>query len=234
MALQSRNPSKPNKTLSLPSFTPHQKGRMKKMSRSLLHDKRLASEVVAQSCLPQGGNMERKLEIKIDYERGEAMILFPGLRHRALITTPETFVDMMKTSTAILKTAGLSMFHMMGEEKGRHDVRKELETLKEQGVILTGRQILEAIIDHSRAAGWGACQIRKYEENKGAVVIRVENNPLAIALGKTDEPMCHYLRAYWTGLVSEALEREVECTETRCMSKGDPHYEFVIVKQASK
>jgi len=110
--------------------------------------------------------MERKLEIKIDYERGEAMILFPGLRHRALITTPETFVDMMKTSTAILKTAGLSMFHMMGEEKGRHDVRKELETLKEQGVILTGRQILEAIIDHSRATGWGPARSENMRRTK--------------------------------------------------------------------
>jgi predicted hydrocarbon binding protein len=175
--------------------------------------------------------MEKECRVKLDLDEGEATGFFMGLPERVIIMTPENLVSMMKTLTATFRTAGFTMFYMMGEEKGRNDVKKAIDALREQGIVFTKRQILEAIIQQSRIDGWGAGHLQKHDEGKGAVTIRVENNPLAMAWGKTEKPICYLLRGYWAGAVSEALEQETRCTETKCTSKGDPYCEFVIEKE---
>ncbi|MFQ6081704.1 MAG: V4R domain-containing protein [Candidatus Bathyarchaeia archaeon] len=176
--------------------------------------------------------MGKEHKVKLDLDEGEATGFFMGLPERVIIMTPENFVSMTKTLTTTFRTAGFMMFYMMGEEKGRDDVKKAIDALREQGIVFTKRQILEAIIQQSRINGWGAANLHKYNERKGTVTIRVENNPLAMAWGKAEKPICYLLGGYWAGALSEALEREVRCTETKCMSKGDPYCEFVIEKEA--
>jgi len=174
--------------------------------------------------------MEKNQKVKLSPERGEATGPFMGLQKRVIIMTPEAFVDMMKVLNATFSTAGFTMVHMMGQEKGRRDASRGTEALREQGILFSKRQILENVIHQNRVTGWGAPNLQKYDEGNGDVTIRVENNPLAIAWGKSEKSACWYLSGYWKGVVSEALEQESLCSETKCMSKGDPYCEFEIKK----
>jgi len=168
--------------------------------------------------------------IVLDAEKGEAVARFGEAHRRMVLIASEAFVKMTETLNAF-GSAAFTMLYMMGQEKGRYDVLKEMEVLREQGISFTKRQVLENIIHQLRVTGWGAAKIQKYDEKRGSLTILVDNNPLVVVLGanvKSDRPVCHYFRGYWVGVVSEVLERRVSCAETKCMGMGDVNCEFKI------
>ena len=174
--------------------------------------------------------ISRKNSVTLDAEKGEAMARFGDNHQRMVLIASEAFVKMMKALNAF-GTAAFTMLYMMGQEKGRHDILKELEALRQQGISFTKRQVLENIVHQVRVTGWGAPKVQKYDEKRGVLTILVENNPLVVASGtggKSDRPVCHYFRGYWIGVVSEVLERKVNCAERKCMSMGDAYCEFKV------
>ena len=174
--------------------------------------------------------MSGKNSIVLDAEKGEAMARFGEAHRRMVLMASEAFVKMMETLNAF-GSAAFTMLYMMGQEKGRYDVLKEIEALRQQGISFTKRQVLENIVHQLRVTGWGAPRVQKYDEKRGVLTILVENNPVVGVLGtggKSDRPVCHYFRGYWVGVVSEVLERKVNCVETKCMGMGDAHCEFKI------
>jgi predicted hydrocarbon binding protein len=175
--------------------------------------------------------MPRKDSVKLDAEKGEVMACFGGVYRRTVFIASEAFVKMMKTLN-VFGTAALTILYMMGQEKGHHDIMKEMEALRRQGISFTKRQMLENIVHQARATGWGAPRIQKYDEKQGVLTIVMENNPLVVALEtgeKSDVHLCHYFRGYWVGVVSEVWERMVSCAETKCLDMGDEYCEFTII-----
>lgn len=174
--------------------------------------------------------MAGKNNVILDAEKGEAVAHFGEDHRRMVLIASEAFVKMTETLNSF-GSAAFTMLYMMGQEKGRYDVLKEMEALREQGISFTKRQVLENIVHDLRVTGWGAAKVQKYDEKRGVLTIMVENNPLIVAFGatgKSDRPVCHYFRGYWVGVVSEVLERKVSCAETKCMGMGDEYCEFKI------
>lgn len=174
--------------------------------------------------------MSQKNSIKLNSEKGEAIARFGENHRRMVLIASEAFVKMTETLNTF-GSAALTMLYMMGQEKGRYDVLKEIEALRQQGISFTKHQVLENIVHQVRVTGWGAPRVQKYDEKRGALTILVENNPLVVALGaggKSDRPVCHYFRGYWVGVVSEVLERKVNCAESKCMGMGDAFCEFKV------
>ncbi|MCW3984856.1 MAG: 4-vinyl reductase [Candidatus Bathyarchaeota archaeon] len=174
--------------------------------------------------------MSGKNSVMLDAEKGEARARLGEDYRRMVLIASEAFVKMMESLNAF-GSAGFTMFYMMGQEKGRYDVLKEIETLRQHEISFTKRQLLDNIIRQFRVTGWGVPRVQKYDEKRGALMILVENNPLVIVLEtqeKSEKPVCYYFRGYWVGVVSEVWERKVSCSETKCMGMGDPYCEFKI------
>ena len=174
--------------------------------------------------------MAGKNSVTSDAEKGEAMARFGEDYRRMVLIACEAFVKMMETLNAF-GSASFTILYMMGQEKGRYDVLKEMEALRQQGISFTKRQVLENIVHQVRVTGWGVTRVQRYDEKWGALMIVVENNPLVVALGtggKSDRPVCHYFRGYWVGVISEVLERKVSCAETKCIGMGDTFCEFKV------
>jgi len=174
--------------------------------------------------------MSGKNSVTLDAEKGEAMARLGEDYRRMVLIACEAFVKMMETLNAF-GSAAFTMLYMMGQEKGRYDVLKELEALRQQGISFTKRQVLENLVHQLRVTGWGVPKVQKYDEKRVTLTIVVENNPLVVALGaggKSDRPVCHYFRGYWVGVVSEVLERKVSCAEAKCMGMGDAYCEFKV------
>jgi predicted hydrocarbon binding protein len=155
------------------------------------------------------------VHIVLDTEKGEVVTRFGEDDQRVVLVASEAFVKMMEALNAF-GTAGFTMFHMMGREKGRYEVLKEMEALRQRGTSFTKRQMLENIVYQVRITGWGSPRIHKYDEQGGALTIRVDNNPFINALRKGGELdwLCHFFRGYWVGVASEILERKMSCTVT--------------------
>ncbi len=162
-----------------------------------------------------------------DRKMGEVRVEFTGVRLRVISMTPKAFIEMMRVLTTTFGTAGLTMFFHMGREKGIHDSSEVIEALRREGAY-TKRRLLEAVMDRSRVLGWGASRLVKYDEGRGTVTIRIENNPIAKYCNAPGEPICYFLRGYWTGVVSEALEQELACEEARCTDRKNLCCEFII------
>ncbi len=174
--------------------------------------------------------MAKKSSIILDLEKGEATAYFGDTHQRTVLIASEAFIKMMEALNAF-GSAGLTIFYMMGQEKGRFDVLKEIEALHQQNIFFTKRQVLENIMHQLKVTGWGAPRIQKFDEERGILTILVVNNPLAGSLtlsAKPERPICHYFRGYWVGVVSEVLERKMSCIETRCMGAGEEYCEFKI------
>jgi predicted hydrocarbon binding protein len=174
--------------------------------------------------------MSKKNRIVLNVEKGEATVRFGDDYRRMVLVASEAFAKMMETLNAF-GSAAFTMLYMMGQEKGRYDVSKEIKALQQHGISFTKRQVLENTVHNVSVTGWGAPRIQKYDERRGALTIVVENNPLIVAMGtdrKSDRPLCHYFRGYWVGVVSEVLERRLSCAEVKCMGMGDVHCEFKI------
>jgi predicted hydrocarbon binding protein len=174
--------------------------------------------------------MVKKDNIILDIEKGEALARFGENYRRMLLITSEAFVKMMEALNAF-GSAAFTIFYMMGREKGHNDVLKEMESLRQQGVSFTKRQVLDNIIHEIKVTGWGVPVIREYDEEHCVLTIVVENNPLIVTLGfvgKAESPVCHYFRGYWVGVISDIFERRVSCIETKCMAMGAASCEFKI------
>ena len=174
--------------------------------------------------------MVEKSSVTLDAEKGEVVARFGEDYQRMVLIAAEAFVKIMETLN-VFGSVAFTMLFMMGLEKGRYDVLKEMEALRQQGISFTKRQVLENIVHQLRVTGWGAPRIQKYDEKRGAFTILVENNPVVGLSGKrekSDKPVCHYFRGYWVGVVSEVLERRMSCDEAKCMGTGDAYCQFKI------
>lgn len=173
--------------------------------------------------------MSGRDSIILDTKKGEATARLGEEHRRMLLIASEAFVKMLGALNTF-GSAGLTIFYLMGQEKGSYDAMKRIEALRQYGTSFIKRQVLENIIHQVRVTGWGAPVIQKYDEKRGSLTILVENNPLVVAFGdgKSDGPLCHYFRGYWVGVVSEVWERRVSCAETKCMGMGDAYCKFEI------
>lgn len=172
--------------------------------------------------------MTSKDGVILNAKKGELTALLGDDHRRMVLMASEAFIRMSEALNAF-GSAAFTMLYMMGQEKGRYDVLKEMEMLRKRSVSFTKLQVLENIIHQLKITGWGAPRIQEYDETRGVMMILVENNPLVVALnGKSDKPVCHYLRGFWVGVLSEIWERRVSCAETKCMGLGDDYCEFKI------
>lgn len=83
--------------------------------------------------------------------------------------------------------------------------------------------------------GWGIILID--EQKKGReLLFRVYNGweaeSYTTAIGKSDEPVCHFMRGFFAGATAAIYFRtdmeHVKGEETKCTTKGDPYCEFVV------
>ena len=174
--------------------------------------------------------MSGKSGVTLDADKGEVTACLGRNHQRMVLIASEAFVKMMEPFS-VFGTAAYTMLYMMGQEKGRYDVLKEMEAWGQQENSFTKRQVIENVVHKLRVTGWGASRIQKFDEKREVMTVLVENNPLigtSGTQGKPDQPVCHYFRGYWVGVVSEVFERKMRCAESKCVGMGDAYCEFKI------
>jgi predicted hydrocarbon binding protein len=59
-------------------------------------------------------------------------------------------------------------------------------------------------------------------------MIKVENSFIAKEYGKSDVPVCHFLRGYCAGIGEVLTNQAMDAEEVKCVTCGDDHCEFVV------
>jgi predicted hydrocarbon binding protein len=79
--------------------------------------------------------------------------------------------------------------------------------------------------------GWGTIK-SKIDLTKKAV-IRIENCATA-RKSKSNKPICYFVSGFISGVADAMLNEVTDCSETKCMAKGDPFCEFKVERHRDR
>ncbi len=140
----------------------------------------------------------------------------------AIIVSIETFVSLQKDAEKILGDDGSSvLLYEAGKKAG---IRWINRFGREWG--LKDKEFIEAVQNFYAELGWGSFSVE--EDNKNELVVRIENSFTARGYGKSEKPVCHFLRGYNAGLAEVLKGKHIDAEEVRCAAKGDACCEFVM------
>jgi len=113
----------------------------------------------------------------------------------------------------------------MGISAGKFAYQGLKATLGE-GIV---KEQFEQLTSLYTAAGWGVAKILEINyESKHAVIRLSQNFECQPHKGNGNEAYSHFVRGDLAGWFGEVFRTRIECTERRCVAKGDEFCEFSI------
>ncbi len=80
-------------------------------------------------------------------------------------------------------------------------------------------------------SGFGEIRVLQFDEKKSRAIILVSSSPFALMLkNKSKKPIDHIMRGILAGTFSYALEKDLDCVETKCVSMNSSECEFIVNK----
>jgi len=157
----------------------------------------------------------------------EARIRMLGAGVRVVIMRAGTFVDLQKQIEAILGDDASALFYEAGICAGRESTKVLLEEWEERGM-----EFLKKWGGFYQSAGVGWFKIEdiniNFEKENG--YIRVKQSFIAEEYGESNQPVCHFLCGFFSGVLQEVLGEKLTCEEVKCTAKGDQYCEFKLRK----
>jgi predicted hydrocarbon binding protein len=163
-------------------------------------------------------------EFKEELEVVDKEIMFRDLR---LIFCPADWLTGQEEEISnILGSNALSMLFQKAGEFCHDELAK---IIVDSNPDASTEEQIKAFLSYLNASGWGAAELVEFSLDPVTVVIKVKNS-YVVDLMQADEPVCYayggILQTITVFLEEHNLESELECTETKCVAKGDPHCEF--------
>lgn len=82
-------------------------------------------------------------------------------------------------------------------------------------------------------AGFGKMKVVSWDVQKKEMIYRVYNSNIAKMYGNIGRAVDHIPRGWFAGASSVFFKSDVDCVETKCLSKGDEFCEFVAAPKES-
>jgi predicted hydrocarbon binding protein len=93
---------------------------------------------------------------------------------------------------------------------------------------LKGNSLISALIQGTKAIGWGQIVEFNVDEKKPAGRIKVQMCFEALLRGQRNEKVCHWTRGFFAGFLGEVIGKSVEAVEVKCGAAGDEICEFEV------
>jgi len=152
---------------------------------------------------------------KWDIENGE----FFTQENPTIIMSIASFVRIQKLAEEILGSDGAAViFYEAGKKRGI----KWISTWKDEWG-LKGSAFIKAIEKFFAELGWG-----KFSIDIETYTIKVKNSFIAKGYGKSEVPVCHFLRGYYAGMGEVLTNRAMDAEEVNGAACGADHCEFVL------
>jgi len=89
------------------------------------------------------------------------------------------------------------------------------------------RSNLQEVMKFYQAQGWFKLEGIDRNERDGAVTVRASESLECMDAG-SHGPYSHFIRGHLSGAFTAILETEMVCKETKCISAGNQHCEFML------
>jgi len=126
----------------------------------------------------------------------------------------------------VFGTGASTILYEMGKELGVNVI--QIMKAKTKNPL----KLASAGLKHASLLGWGEFHVSTVQLLRMATLrtmkVKVHNCFIARAVGNRGQTSCHLLRGFFTGALQTLAEGTCSCEETKCLSKGDPHCEFIL------
>ena len=95
---------------------------------------------------------------------------------------------------------------------------------------VTGRDLLKKVEAHKKGEGWCELSFEEFNHLRPSGRILAKNSFEAKGYGRSDRPICHFLRGFLSGVVSYVTGVKVVLTEVRCLALGNEWCEFRVFR----
>ncbi len=109
--------------------------------------------------------------------------------------------------------------------QGREIGERISESYRESGIGIHAIEMLKA---KALSFGWAHMEVPQLDEKDRKAVVRLFDNWECGMFKDSAVPRSHFLRGIIAGFFSSLFKVEVDATEVKCTSKGDPYCEFVL------
>ena len=169
--------------------------------------------------------MQKQKDFTFIPEKGE--IIARNSRH-AMVGT-EFFADMIKEFESIIGPSALTLIYRMSFEYARNYVKDAIKAKKlvRLAMKLFEKNLAGKIVGDLSKYGLGLPFIEKLDIS-GETIIRIENSLIGTQFKNRKTAVCSYIAGLLAGGISGILEKEYECEEIACVSKGDETCRFVL------
>lgn len=127
------------------------------------------------------------------------------------------------------------LLYRSGYEQGLQDMVRLNQELRDQygsGSFdlwqMDAKFILETWWSSHEQGGWGRCTFDLAAQARGIVIIDLDDNPIAAALGHAEYPICHYFAGLFAGVMSFYDREERHATELECRAVAGTRCRFVV------
>lgn len=154
------------------------------------------------------------------------VIHFPILHGEspAMIMPIELFGSLFEEVGKILQPSGFAaVFYNAGKKSGTF-----IANLLTEKYALKNRQLILALVQSTRAIGWGQMDEVKVDLNRLYCKIRVRRCFEAVLKRNGKERGCYWTRGFLAGFLSQAIGKPMEAIELKCATGEDEFCDFEI------
>lgn len=142
----------------------------------------------------------------------------------AIVMPVELFGSLFDEIEKILTPSGFAaVFYSAGKKSG-----KFIAELLTKRYGLEGESLIWALIQATKAIGWGLIEDFKLELNQPFCKVTVQKCFEAILRGYRNEKSCHWTRGFIAGFLSKVANKPMEAVELKCTAAGDEKCEFEV------
>jgi predicted hydrocarbon binding protein len=141
--------------------------------------------------------------------------------HQVMMLRREDMVDMFNRIRKIFGSGANVIIYEMGMAAGESDAKELAESMGKERVV---GNLLELVYLYL-AQGWGLPEVTDLTLDPLRAMLRFKDCFECVS-AKSSTPNSHYLGGHLVGLAWTIFGTRVKCTETRCVSMGDPYCEF--------
>jgi predicted hydrocarbon binding protein len=135
-----------------------------------------------------------------------------------------TFAGLKKRLEGMFgKDAAALMLFEAGKECGK---RSAIRTSKVTGK--KGEDLLKEMGELKKSENWCIVNFNDLDLKQRKGTVFVNNSFEALGYGSSAEPVCHFLRGYLSGVLSQICGADMVLIEGKCLAKGDRYCEFHV------
>jgi predicted hydrocarbon binding protein len=190
----------------------------------VLHSKAESVKGWWKSKKPPGGVEETF----VDYDEKNGEVLLKGITSSIVNARPE-LSELQKEFERIIGPANKTIRYNTGRGTTTEAVGQIQGFIIKVMRIFSRKKIIKKLLEQFPERGYGVAELLDFDEKRMTARIAVRNSYNAMGYGKTKEPVCHAVAGIFAGGGNVVFGiSNMECRETKCIAKGDPHCEFYV------